>query len=305
MRLREHAPVARVELDGAGRARDRCAARATASAARGAGRARGRRLDGADRRAPGRGRASRCGPSRARSCACATRPGRACCGACCASRAATWCPARDGRYVLGATVEERGFELAATAGGVYELLRDAHELVPGRRASSRSRSSRVGLRPGTPDNAPGDRRRSARRACSGRAGTTATASCSPRSRPSSSSALLAGRGGEDAERSSSARTMRCSGLLARALPRPRPASPSAARRRRAGALRVIVLNGERSDVRARRDRRRGARAPRPRSPTRAGVAVAVDGEVVPRAAWESFALAEDARVEVLTAMQGG
>ena len=36
-----------------------------------------------------------------------------------------------------------------------------------------------------------------------------------------------------------------------------------------------------------------------------GVAVAVDGEVVPRACWEVFALAEDARVEVLTAMQGG
>lgn len=36
-----------------------------------------------------------------------------------------------------------------------------------------------------------------------------------------------------------------------------------------------------------------------------GVAVAVDGAVVPRARWQSFALAADARVEVLTAMQGG
>jgi len=36
-----------------------------------------------------------------------------------------------------------------------------------------------------------------------------------------------------------------------------------------------------------------------------GVAVAVDGEVVPRADWKTFALAQDARVEVLTAMQGG
>jgi sulfur carrier protein len=36
-----------------------------------------------------------------------------------------------------------------------------------------------------------------------------------------------------------------------------------------------------------------------------GVAVAVDGEVLPRACWETFALPEDARVEVLTAMQGG
>lgn len=36
-----------------------------------------------------------------------------------------------------------------------------------------------------------------------------------------------------------------------------------------------------------------------------GVAVAVDGEVVPRAQWPSYALPEGARVEVLTAMQGG
>jgi glycine oxidase len=62
-------------------------------------------------------------------------------------------PRGDGHYVLGATVEERGFELAATAGGVYELLRDAHELVPGVSELEIEELS-VGLRPGTPDNAP-------------------------------------------------------------------------------------------------------------------------------------------------------
>jgi sulfur carrier protein len=36
-----------------------------------------------------------------------------------------------------------------------------------------------------------------------------------------------------------------------------------------------------------------------------GVAVAVDGEVVPRTDWGSVALSPDARVEVLRAMQGG
>jgi sulfur carrier protein len=36
-----------------------------------------------------------------------------------------------------------------------------------------------------------------------------------------------------------------------------------------------------------------------------GVAVAVDGEVVPRAEWPAVALADGARVEVLTAVQGG
>jgi sulfur carrier protein len=36
-----------------------------------------------------------------------------------------------------------------------------------------------------------------------------------------------------------------------------------------------------------------------------GVAVAVDGEVVPRTHWKAYALHEGARVEALTAMQGG
>ncbi|WP_436756990.1 sulfur carrier protein ThiS [Streptosporangium sp. V21-05] len=38
---------------------------------------------------------------------------------------------------------------------------------------------------------------------------------------------------------------------------------------------------------------------------RSGVAVAVNDEVVSRGAWESTALAEADRVEVLTAVQGG
>jgi glycine oxidase len=62
-------------------------------------------------------------------------------------------PRGDGRYVLGATVEEQGFDLHPTAGGVYELLRDAHELVPGI-AELQIEELSVGLRPSTPDNAP-------------------------------------------------------------------------------------------------------------------------------------------------------
>jgi glycine oxidase len=62
-------------------------------------------------------------------------------------------PRADGRYVLGATVEERGFEQHATAGGVYELLRDAHEIVPGV-SELQIEELCVGLRPGTPDNLP-------------------------------------------------------------------------------------------------------------------------------------------------------
>ncbi len=62
-------------------------------------------------------------------------------------------PRGDGRYVLGATMEERGFDTTVTAGGLYELLRDAGELVPGVLEMVVEEMS-AGLRPATPDNAP-------------------------------------------------------------------------------------------------------------------------------------------------------
>jgi glycine oxidase len=62
-------------------------------------------------------------------------------------------PRTDGRYVLGATVEERGFDTAMTGGGVHDLLRDASELVPGV-LELEVEELIAGLRPGTPDNAP-------------------------------------------------------------------------------------------------------------------------------------------------------
>jgi glycine oxidase len=62
-------------------------------------------------------------------------------------------PRGDGRYALGATVEERGFDTTVTAGGVFELLRDAIELVPGV-AEFVIEELMAGTRPGTPDNAP-------------------------------------------------------------------------------------------------------------------------------------------------------
>ncbi len=62
-------------------------------------------------------------------------------------------PRQDGSVVLGATVEEQGFDLALTAGGLYELLRDASELVPGALELEVTETV-AGLRPGTPDNAP-------------------------------------------------------------------------------------------------------------------------------------------------------
>ena len=62
-------------------------------------------------------------------------------------------PRADGRYMLGASVEERGFDVEPDVGGVYELLREAHEIVPGI-SELKIEELCVGLRPGMPDNAP-------------------------------------------------------------------------------------------------------------------------------------------------------
>jgi glycine oxidase len=62
-------------------------------------------------------------------------------------------PRADGRIVLGATEEERGFDTTMTALAVHDLLRDAAELVPGI-LECEIEELVAGLRPGTPDNAP-------------------------------------------------------------------------------------------------------------------------------------------------------
>jgi glycine oxidase len=46
-----------------------------------------------------------------------------------------------------------GFDPRVTAGGVYELLRDARELVPGITELELAETT-TGFRPGTPDNLP-------------------------------------------------------------------------------------------------------------------------------------------------------
>jgi glycine oxidase len=62
-------------------------------------------------------------------------------------------PRGDGRYVLGATMEERGFDTTVTGGGVYDLLRNAFELLPSVTELVIDELS-AGLRPATPDNLP-------------------------------------------------------------------------------------------------------------------------------------------------------
>jgi glycine oxidase len=62
-------------------------------------------------------------------------------------------PRESGELVVGATQEELGADTRVTAGGLWELLRDARTLVPGITELEFTEAI-AGLRPGTPDNAP-------------------------------------------------------------------------------------------------------------------------------------------------------
>jgi glycine oxidase len=62
-------------------------------------------------------------------------------------------PRQDGELVLGATQEEMGSDTTVTAGGIWQLLRDARAIVPGITELEFAEAA-AGLRPGTPDNAP-------------------------------------------------------------------------------------------------------------------------------------------------------
>ncbi|GAB7189819.1 glycine oxidase ThiO [Kineococcus sp. NUM-3379] len=62
-------------------------------------------------------------------------------------------PREDGELVVGATSEDRGFDETVTAGGVYELLRDAQALLPVT-AELELAETAARCRPGSPDNGP-------------------------------------------------------------------------------------------------------------------------------------------------------
>lgn len=62
-------------------------------------------------------------------------------------------PREHGELVVGATVEEQGFDARVTGEGAYSLLRDARAVVP-ITAEYEVCEFNVGWRPGTPDNSP-------------------------------------------------------------------------------------------------------------------------------------------------------
>ncbi len=62
-------------------------------------------------------------------------------------------PRINGEIVIGATELETGFDIEPTAGGIFQLLRDAREVFP-YLSEMRIVELMGGLRPGSPDNAP-------------------------------------------------------------------------------------------------------------------------------------------------------
>jgi glycine oxidase len=81
------------------------------------------------------------------------RDGAAPCRRIVASERVYLVPRPDGRLIVGATVEEQGFDTAVTAGGIHELLREAYRLLP-EVAEMELVEAAAGLRPGTADNLP-------------------------------------------------------------------------------------------------------------------------------------------------------
>jgi glycine oxidase len=62
-------------------------------------------------------------------------------------------PRDSGELVVGATQEEAGHDTQVTAGGVWQLLRDAQAVIPSITELGFA-EAHAGLRPGTPDNEP-------------------------------------------------------------------------------------------------------------------------------------------------------
>jgi glycine oxidase len=62
-------------------------------------------------------------------------------------------PRRDGRLIIGGTVEERGFDASLTAGGLFTLIEGAWRAVPAIEELPVAETW-VGFRPGSRDDAP-------------------------------------------------------------------------------------------------------------------------------------------------------
>ncbi len=182
------------------------------------------------------------------------------------------------RSCVGATSEEKGFDTRLTVEGTGDLLADARELLP-RVSEIELVEASVGLRPGSPDNAP----MIGAGALPGLVVATGHYRNGILLAPVTADAVV---------------ELLTTGALPAGFDRFDPCRFA----RADGTGMTIVINGQRhelpddatlTDVVARLTR--AAR----------GVAVALNGSVVPRGEWQSTALAEADQVEILTAVQGG
>ena len=176
-------------------------------------------------------------------------------------------------------MEEQGFDTAVTADGVFRLLEAAWEVLP-EVGELELVGARAGLRPGTPDNAPV--------VGPGELDGLIWATGHWRN-----GVLLAPLTGEVV-----------AGLLAgEPLPEDFAAlSPSA--RSRGARMTVVMLNGERRELDGRATVAAAVELAGAPEGGR-GVAVALDGEVVPRGEWATTEVRDGQELEVLRAVQGG
>ena len=178
-------------------------------------------------------------------------------------------PRADGEVVVGATQEERA-DATVTAGQVLDLLRAATDLVP-ELGECELAETLVRHRPATPDNAP---------LLGAHTGGVVVAAGHHRN-----GVLLAPVTAD---------------LIADLVATGK--SAATAGRVRTGEVRMrVIVNGAARDV----DVVSVEGLVEQLTSARRGVAVAVNGEVVPRSVWPAARLRDGDRVEVLTAAQGG
>ena len=183
----------------------------------------------------------------------------------------------NGEVVVGATVEERGFDTTVTADGVFRLLEAAREVLPD--------VGRARVRGGGRAAASGHARQ---RAADRRPRRRHLGDRAPPQRRAARADHRRRRGGDGCRRVTAG---------GRRAVRPGPLC-------REGHGMRVVLNGEGRDLDDGATVREAVTATGAPSEGR-GVAVALDGEVVPRRSWDDVPLREGQRVEVVQAVQGG
>ncbi len=183
------------------------------------------------------------------------------------------------RVVVGASVEEQGFDARVTAGAVLDLLRDATEVVPGL-TELELVETLARWRPGTPDNGP-------------LLGPSGAARAGPRDRP----LPQRGAAGTPHRPGGRRRAGRRPPRRARRGVRRRPLRPHSP-----GDRMNVTVNGNPAQL---ADGLSVAALVEQRAPDHRRIAVAVNADVVPRSAWQATVLRDGDAVEVLVAVAGG